>query len=85
MKIRFGNDKNKHVQIKMARTKRVKTCEGCSALIDGDAGSGFSCYLGYVLDSIKGIPVEKCPKPRSNTKMVKLYLAGKSAWITSTN
>ena len=80
MKIRFGNDKNKHVQIKMERPRRQKTCEGCKALIDGSPGVEFSCYLGYALDS-NGIPQEKCPKPRSNVKMVELYRAGKQAWI----
>ena len=79
MKLRFGNDENKHVQITMSRPRRQKTCEGCKALIDGSPGEDYSCYLGYALNR-DGIPQEKCPKPRSNTRMVELHLAGKQAW-----
>jgi len=84
MKIRFGNDKNKHVQIKMSRPRPKKTCNGCRALIEGSCGDGCTCYLGYDI-SHEGTPKEDCPKPHTNTEMVELHRAGKKSWKKNTS
>lgn len=45
---------------------KTKTCNGCYAAITGShplSGIPCGCELGYKNE--KGLPLEKCPKPRS--------------------
>lgn len=46
-----------------------KTCNKCRAL-QLSQGEGYSCKLGYKLDSTKGIPKEECPKPLTINKAI---------------
>lgn len=66
------------------KARQKKSCDGCSALLEGSCGDGCSCYLGYSI-SYAGTPEEPCPKPRTNTKMVELHMAGKESWKTNTH
>ena len=54
----------------MAEAKNLKrTCNRCKASVL-EQGYGYSCSLGYAVDSEKGTPKEVCPKPTSYTMLV---------------
>lgn len=45
-----------------------RSCDGCKALIFKDKYE-IRCELGYEVDGLKWIPLEECPKPRTNIKV----------------
>lgn len=48
-------------------SKRI-TCYRCCAL-KGIKEKSFSCELGYEIDTDKGVPLEKCPKPLTDEEL----------------
>lgn len=49
-----------------------KSCEGCKALNGVNLLSDWQCELDYKIDGFKGIPLEKCPKPKTYQKLLDL-------------
>ncbi len=50
-----------------------KTCQNCKALrIEFGTVNPYSCTLGYSVDNINGVPMEKCPKPKTYVKLNEL-------------
>jgi hypothetical protein len=58
------------------KLKRPKTCYGCRGLLQPGKYTGFRCWFGYMIDTVRHIkrpgvavdvpvPFEPCPKPKT--------------------
>ena len=62
--------KQKQFDSNKGEIKMKRTCNNCKALFDDRPGWG--CRLGYGINTFKGIPLEECPKPTTNTAYCKI-------------
>jgi hypothetical protein len=58
----------------LAAAPTFKTCNGCKALSYAPFSlsaecRGYSCSLGYGIDTVKAKPMSYCPKPKTNYEM----------------